>query len=93
MANSGADVLSIDWRLPISEAMARVGNRVALQGNLDPCALLGTIPNLTSTAEEILRRAGPKGHIFNLGHGILPSTPVESARALIDFVKGYKHGK
>jgi uroporphyrinogen decarboxylase len=93
MAGSGAEVLSIDWRLPIAEARARVGSRVALQGNLDPCTLLGTIANLTTTAEDILNQAGPLGHIFNLGHGILPPTPVENARALIDFVKAYRHNK
>ena len=93
MASSGAEVLSIDWRLSIAEAKARVGNRVALQGNLDPCTLLGTSANLTETAAGILKQAGPTGHIFNLGHGILPPTPVENARALIDFVKGYRHGK
>jgi uroporphyrinogen decarboxylase len=93
MAGSGAEVLSIDWRIPISEARARVGERVALQGNLDPCTLLGTTANLTATAGEILKQAGAVGHIFNLGHGILPPTPVENARALIDFVKTYRHKK
>ena len=91
MASSGADVLSVDWRIPIGEARARVGERVAIQGNLDPCALLGSASNLTQTAERILMDAGPTGHIFNLGHGILPMTPVENARALIDFVKAYRH--
>jgi uroporphyrinogen decarboxylase len=91
MANSGADVLSIDWRIPISEARQRVGDRVALQGNLDPCALLGSVSNLTKTADRILAEAGPTGHIFNLGHGILPPTPVDNARALIDYVKAYRH--
>jgi uroporphyrinogen decarboxylase len=93
MAVSGADVLSVDWRIPIGEARARVGNRVALQGNIDPCLLLGTKANLTSVAEDILKQAGPTGHIFNLGHGILPPTPVDNARALIDFVKAYRHAK
>jgi uroporphyrinogen decarboxylase len=93
MADTGAEVLSIDWRMPISEAMARVGSRVAIQGNLDPCTLLGSTTNLTETAADILEQAGPTGHIFNLGHGILPPTPVENARALIDFVKGYRHHK
>jgi uroporphyrinogen decarboxylase len=91
MAVSGAEVLSIDWRIPIAEARKRVGDRVALQGNLDPCALLGSAANLTKTAESILQKAGPSGHIFNLGHGILPTTPVENARALVDFVKAYRH--
>jgi uroporphyrinogen decarboxylase len=90
MATSGADVLSIDWRIPIAEACARAGNRVALQGNLDPCLLLGAPANLTAAAGDILRQAGPTGHIFNLGHGILPMTPVDNARVLIDFVKGYR---
>jgi uroporphyrinogen decarboxylase len=90
MAASGADVLSIDWRLPISEAMARVGHRVAIQGNLDPCLLLGSPATLVARAEDILRQAGPAGHVFNLGHGILPMTPVDNARALIEFVKGYQ---
>jgi uroporphyrinogen decarboxylase len=93
MAASGADVLSIDWRIPMNEARQRVGDRVALQGNLDPCTLLGSTPNLAATAEKILKEAGPSGHIFNLGHGILPMTPVENARALIDFVKAYRHPK
>lgn len=93
MASTGADVLSIDWRLPIGEAQKRVGNRVALQGNLDPCALLGSPLNLTATAGRILQEAGPLGHIFNLGHGILPTTPVDNARALVDFVKTYRHSQ
>jgi uroporphyrinogen decarboxylase len=91
MATSGADVLSVDWRIPIAEARARVGQRVALQGNLDPCVLLGSPSNLMTTAEQILKQAGTTGHIFNLGHGILPTTPVDNARTLVDFVKSYRH--
>ena len=91
MAASGADVLSVDWRVSIGAARARVGDRVALQGNLDPCALLGSTTNLTAAAERILKEAGSGGHIFNLGHGILPMTPVDNARALVEFVKSYRH--
>lgn len=91
MASTGADVLSVDWRLPIGEARTRVGGRVALQGNLDPCALLGSTDSLLAAARRVLEEAGPSGHVFNLGHGILPTTPVENARALIEFVKSYRH--
>jgi uroporphyrinogen decarboxylase len=91
MLRSGAEVLSIDWRLPIGEARRLAGGKVAIQGNLDPCLLLGAKERLLKSASEILEQAGPTGHIMNLGHGILPPTPVENARAFVDFVKAYKY--
>ena len=90
MQQSGADVLSIDWRLPIGDARDRVGDRIALQGNIDPCLLLGRPEHLLARASEILEQAGPRGHILNLGHGILPSTPVENAMALVELAKTYR---
>jgi uroporphyrinogen decarboxylase len=93
MVRSGADVLSIDWRIPIAEARKHVADRVALQGNLDPCLLLGSKDRLLKSAAEILDSAGPQGHIMNLGHGILPPTPVDNAQAFVEFVKGYRHAK
>ena len=93
MAKSGADVLSIDWRISMTEARRRVGDRVALQGNLDPCILLGSKERILAATEQILKEAGPLGHILNLGHGILPQTLVENARSFIEFGKSYRHTK
>ncbi len=88
----GADCLSIDWRLPLARARAALGPAIALQGNLDPLALLAGPEAVARAVEDLFRAfpAGP-GHVFNLGHGILPNTPVESARALIQAVK--HHGR
>ena len=85
LADLGADVVSVDWRVDLGEAAARVGQRVSLQGNLDPTALLAPLPAIARSVRELLR-AGRKarGHILNLGHGVLPSTPVE---AVATFVK------
>lgn len=87
MAAAGANVLSIDWRIDIAEARRRLDDagfeNIALQGNLDPCALLGTPETITEGVQEILRKIGSTGHIMNLGHGIMPMVPVENARAFI----------
>jgi uroporphyrinogen decarboxylase len=91
MAKSGADVLSLDWRISLAEARRRIGDRMTLQGNLDPCLLLGAQDRMLRKASEILEQAGPRGHIMNLGHGILPATPVENARAFVEFSKNYRH--
>ena len=91
MAESGANVLSLDWRIDIAEANKRLQaagfDNLALQGNLDPCALLGTPETIAEGVREILVKAGPTGHIMNLGHGIMPMVPVENARAFIEAAK------
>jgi len=93
MASSGADVISVDWRISMAEARRRIGARVALQGNLDPCVLLGQKERILGKTEEILAEAGPVGHILNLGHGILPATPVENARSFIEVGQSYRHSQ
>ncbi|MCL4522895.1 MAG: uroporphyrinogen decarboxylase [Acidobacteria bacterium] len=84
LAKTGADVLSIDWRIDLADARKRLGNRVALQGNVDPCILLGPEDGVRAAAREAIEKTGGIGHILNLGHGILPSVPVENARAFVE---------
>jgi uroporphyrinogen decarboxylase len=88
MQESGAEVIGLDWRIPLDTGWQSLGMKGAVQGNLDPVLLFADSKELKSRAEEILRRAaGRPGHIFNLGHGILPETPVENVKALCDFVR------
>jgi uroporphyrinogen decarboxylase len=84
MAESGADVLSLDWRADLADAARRVGARVSLQGNLDPCALSAP-PEQIARRVRALAEAGrsARGHVLNLGHGVLPETPVEGVRAFV----------
>ncbi len=87
MREAGGDVLGADWRIPLDEAWARIGPDRAIQGNLDPTLLLGPRERMLRGARDVLARAdGRPGHIFNLGHGILPSTPVEHVQELARFV-------
>ncbi len=90
MKETGADVTGLDWRIPLDEGWARLDYKCAVQGNLDPVLLFADWKELQSRAEDILRRtAGRPGHIFNLGHGILPETPVENVKNLARFVQEY----
>jgi uroporphyrinogen decarboxylase len=87
LATAGGDVIGIDWRIPLDEAWQRVGADRAVQGNLDPTLLLGPLDRTLTEADAILARVARRpGHIFNLGHGILPETPVEHVQALADRV-------
>jgi len=89
MKQSGAEVIGLDWRIPLDQGWDAVGSG-AVQGNLDPVLLFADWKQIKPRATEILRRAGGRlGHIFNLGHGILPETPVENVRALAKFVQEY----
>jgi len=87
LADAGGDVIGADWRIAIDEAWECIGEDRGVQGNLDPTLLLGPTGRMFHQAEEILRRVGSRpGHIFNLGHGILPSTPVEHVQMLAQYV-------
>jgi uroporphyrinogen decarboxylase len=86
LRRAGGDVIGVDWRVPLDEAWAKIGFDAAIQGNLDPVALFAPLHEIERRVEDIVRRAGGRpGHIFNLGHGILPNTPVESVAATIEF--------
>jgi uroporphyrinogen decarboxylase len=83
LREAGGSVIGTDWRTPLDEAWQRIGFDRAIQGNLDPTLLLGPLDRALSGANDVLARAaGRPGHIFNLGHGILPTTPVEHVQAL-----------
>ena len=86
-ASSGADVLGVDWRVGIDQVRRRVGDGVALQGNLDPGALFASPAEIRARVADILARAGTIGHVFNLGHGVLPETDPEHVRAMVNAVK------
>jgi uroporphyrinogen decarboxylase len=84
---TGADVVSLDWRLPLDAAWRTLGERVAVQGNLDPAALFAPWDELRRRVDVVLDRAAHRpGHVFNLGHGILPATPVDAVRRMVDHV-------
>ncbi len=88
---AGADVLGLDWRVRLDEAWAQIDHEVAVQGNLDPIALLGPIPEVERRVHDIMKRAGGRtGHIFNLGHGIIPETPVEHVKAAVRAVREFQ---
>jgi uroporphyrinogen decarboxylase len=88
MKETGADVIGLDWRIPLDEGWKRLGNNVAVQGNLDPVLLFAHSKQVKAGAQRILdQAAGRPGHIFNLGHGILPETPVENVRMLAEYVQ------
>ncbi len=92
MRSAGSDVLGLDWHVELDEAWARVGFDVAVQGNLDPVTLFAPLPEIERRVADILNRAGNRaGHIFNLGHGILPHTPIEHVEAAIEFVHAHAH--
>ncbi|WP_202534554.1 uroporphyrinogen decarboxylase [Streptomyces sp. SID3212] len=87
MGEAGADVVGVDWRVPLDEAVRRIGPGKALQGNLDPTVLFAPTEVVETKAREVLdAAAGLEGHVFNLGHGVMPSTDPDSLTRLVDYV-------
>jgi uroporphyrinogen decarboxylase len=86
MARSGADVLGVDWRTPLSAARRRVGDGIALQGNLDPAVCLAPWDAIEAKCTEVIEEAGGRAHVFNLGHGVLPDTDPDVLARIVDFV-------
>jgi len=89
-ASSGADVLGVDWRIDLATVRARLGDGVALQGNLDPGALFLPPDQLRARVEDVLAQGGGRGHIFNLGHGVTPPTDPERVRVMVETVKAWR---
>ncbi len=88
---AGGDVMGVDWRLNIDQAWMDISYRSAIQGNLDPASLLAPLPELKAKVIELLKRTGTRpGHIFNLGHGILPETPVDHVKAVVQMVREFR---
>jgi len=87
---AGGNVIGLDWRVDLADSRRRLGSSVAVQGNLDPIVLFAPLSELERQTRRILQKAGGcPGHIFNLGHGILPQTPVDHVRALVDMVHSF----
>ena len=88
MSKAGGDVIGVDWRVNLDDAWERIGRGKGIQGNLDPVALYARTDELVNLVKDIIKRADNRpGHVFNLGHGILPTTPVENVKVLVDAVK------
>jgi uroporphyrinogen decarboxylase len=87
MKEDGGTVIGLDWRVPLDDAWARLGHQLGVQGNLDPAALFAPWPVVAEEAEDVLHRAASRpGHVFNLGHGLLPATPLDNIMRLVDHV-------
>jgi uroporphyrinogen decarboxylase len=90
MASAGPEVVGVDWRVPLDVARTRVGNRPALQGNLDPAACLAPWDVVEAQATDVLRRGSGRGHVFNLGHGVLPQTDPEILTRVVELVHRWR---
>jgi uroporphyrinogen decarboxylase len=93
LARTGANVLSVDWRTDLAEARMKIGSGIALQGNIDPAMLLSSEDTIQFAVREAISKTNGMGHILNLGHGILPTTPVENAKAFVRAAREFTEAK
>ena len=91
IAECGCDAVGVDWQTDLKKARRRIGGKVALQGNLDPAALLASAESVAAETKRVLSEGGDSGYIFNLGHGVLPSTPPENIAVLVEMAKAAKN--
>mmetsp|Transcript_8940 Transcript_8940/g.39498 ORF Transcript_8940/g.39498 Transcript_8940/m.39498 type:complete len:91 (+) Transcript_8940:408-680(+) len=89
MANTGVDIVSVDWTVDMKDARERLGD-VKVQGNMDPAVLLGSKEFITDRIMDTIQKAGPTGHIMNLGHGVMPNTPEENVEHYFRTVQNFK---
>jgi uroporphyrinogen decarboxylase len=87
MGQSGVDIVSVDWTVDMAEARQRLGFDIGVQGNMDPGVLFGSQAFIRSRILDNIRKAGNRGHIFNLGHGVLPETPEDNVRFFFETAK------
>jgi uroporphyrinogen decarboxylase len=87
MGKSGVDIISVDWTVDMANARKRLGSEMKVQGNMDPGALFGSQDFIRDRILDTIKKAGPKGHIFNLGHGVLPGTPEDNVRFFFETAK------
>jgi uroporphyrinogen decarboxylase len=90
MGKAGAEVVGVDWRVPLDEAKKRVGPHKALQGNLDPTICFAPWSVVEDATRQVLRQGGGQGHVFNLGHGVLPDTDPDVLHRIVDLVHGWQ---
>jgi uroporphyrinogen decarboxylase len=91
MKDDGASIIGVDWHIPLDQAWQVIGQELGIQGNLDPAALLGPPAEMEAKTTDVLRRAaGRPGHIFNLGHGLLPDSPIDNIIRLVEYVHSYQ---
>ncbi|MBE9018028.1 uroporphyrinogen decarboxylase, partial [Chroococcidiopsidales cyanobacterium LEGE 13417] len=91
MARSGADLISVDWTVDMADARARLGNQIGVQGNLDPGVLFGSHEFIRDRIYDTVKKAGTRGHILNLGHGVLPDTPEDNVRFFFETAKQIRY--